>query len=76
MPENRFLGVREAASLIMSGRGVTVRPREISTLIYRGKVDRALFPIVSGRRAIPLSAIPVIEAALGVGRPVREASHA
>ena len=60
-----YLGVSEVA------RRIGTNPRHISDLFYRRDLCDGLCPIVVGRRLIPESYIPVIEAALRRhGRPL------
>ena len=50
------LPVGEAARRI--GRGC--KPRDISDLIYQGRIDPGACPIVAGRRMVPASLLPKI----------------
>lgn len=45
-------------------RQLGVKPRDISDLFYARVFDDAQCPIVAGRRMIPLSYVPAIEAVL------------
>jgi len=53
------LTVSEAARRIPGAR-----PKDISDLLYRRRLDDARCPIVGGRRLIPLDYLPDVERAL------------
>jgi hypothetical protein len=59
-----FLIVSEVARRIPGAR-----PKDISDLLYRRRLDDARCPIVGGRRLIPLDYLPEIE------RVLREAGY-
>ena len=59
-----ILSVSDVARMIEKNYGVKVRPRMITGLFYDGVLRGDLCPIRSGRRLIPVTYVPQIEAAL------------
>jgi hypothetical protein len=62
----RYLGVREAAER------VGCLPRELSDDIYSGRLDRDRCPLIAGRRVIPESYLPEIQALIQRRQQARE----
>ncbi len=50
-----------------------IKPRDISDLFYQRKLDDGHCPIVGGRRLVPESYLPAIEAALREAGRLEEA---
>jgi hypothetical protein len=54
------LTVTDAASVLSAQAGVTVRPRDISDLLYKRVLDVNRCPIVGDRRLIPRDYLSVV----------------
>ena len=52
--DSRFLGVGDVA------KRLRIRPHQVTALFYEGRLRDDLCPIVSGRRIIPESYVPII----------------
>ena len=70
---SEYVGIAELA------REKGIPPRAISDLFYRGRLNTAVCPVISGRRLIPRDYVPLVEAELrraGKLPQGREAAHA
>ncbi|HEY3965492.1 MAG TPA: hypothetical protein VGM05_13130 [Planctomycetaceae bacterium] len=54
----------EVCTISALARQYKIPPRKLSDLFYARKLDEAVCPIVGGRRLIPVSYVPTIEAVL------------
>lgn len=56
--------MRASLSVSEAAKRLRVAPRLLSDLLYWGKLDGRLCPIVAGRRLVPVSYLPAIRAVL------------
>lgn len=54
----------EVTTISALARKNNIAPRKISDLFYARKLDESVCPLIAGRRLIPLTYVPVIEAIL------------
>jgi hypothetical protein len=61
-------GEQECVGVAEASRRLGRPGRTLSDAIYRGAIDPTGWPVVAGRRVVPVSELPAIAAQLAAGR--------